>query len=88
MIYTTNAIESLNMQLRKIIKTRGHFPNDEAAIKLLWLARCNVLTKSVRAAFYCKSAMNQYAITFGDQFTQARGYGLLNRFTHKNTDTP
>ncbi|WP_415913767.1 IS256 family transposase, partial [Paraburkholderia sp. J63] len=37
-VYTTNAIESLNMQLRKIIKTRGHFPNDEAAIKLLWLA--------------------------------------------------
>ncbi|MFT4064852.1 transposase [Paraburkholderia sp.] len=34
-VYTTNAIESLNMQLRKIIKTRGHFPNNEAAIKLL-----------------------------------------------------
>jgi putative transposase len=42
-IYTTNAIESLNMQLRKIIKTRGHFPTDEAAIKLLWLALRNVL---------------------------------------------
>ena len=37
-IYTTNAIESLNYQLRKIIKNRGHFPNDAAAIKLLWLA--------------------------------------------------
>ncbi|WP_224011307.1 IS256 family transposase, partial [Cupriavidus pinatubonensis] len=47
-IYTTNAIESLNMQLRKIIKTRGHFPSDEAAIKLLWLALRNVLAKSVR----------------------------------------
>jgi putative transposase len=34
----TNPIESLNMQLRKIIGTSGHFPNDEAAIKLLWLA--------------------------------------------------
>jgi putative transposase len=45
-IYTTNAIESLNMQLRKIIKTRGHFPTDEAAIKLLWLALRNVLAKS------------------------------------------
>ncbi len=41
--YTTNAIESLNMQLRKIIKTRRHFPTDEAAIKLLWLALRNVL---------------------------------------------
>ena len=37
-IYTTNSIESLNYQLRKIIKNRGHFPNDEAVIKLLWLA--------------------------------------------------
>ncbi|MFD1557405.1 IS256 family transposase [Paraburkholderia silviterrae] len=72
-VYTTNAIESLNMQLRKIIKTRGHFPNDEAAIKLLWLALRNVLAKSVRAAFDSKSAMNPFAILFGDRFTQARG---------------
>lgn len=59
LIYTTNAIESLNMQLRKIIKTRGHFPTDESAIKLLWLALRNVLNKSVRGAFHWKSAMNQ-----------------------------
>jgi transposase-like protein len=72
-IYTTNAIESLNMQLRKIIKTRGHFPNDEAAIKLLWLALRNILAKSVRAAFDWKSAMNQFAILFGERFTHARG---------------
>ena len=38
-IYTTNAIESLHMQLRKIIKNRGHFPNDDAAVKLLYLAK-------------------------------------------------
>lgn len=72
-VYTTNAIESLNMQLRKIIKTRGHFPNDEAAIKLLWLALRNVLAKSVRAAFDWKAAMNQFAILFGERFTLARG---------------
>ena len=36
-IYTTNAVESLNYQLRKIIKKRGHFPNDDAVVKLLWL---------------------------------------------------
>ncbi len=72
-IYTTNAIESLNMQLRKIIKTRGHFPSDEAAIKLLWLALRNVLAKSVRATFDWKAAMNQFAILFGDRFTDARG---------------
>jgi transposase-like protein len=71
-IYTTNAIESLNMQLRKIIKTRGHFPNDDAAIKLLWLALRNVLKKLVRSAFDWKSAMNQFAILYGDRFTLAR----------------
>ena len=72
-VYITNAVESVNMQLRKIIKTRGHFPNDEAAIKLLWLALRNVLVKSVRAAFDWKSAMNQFAILFGERFTLARG---------------
>lgn len=41
-IYTTNSIESLNYQLRKIIKNRGHFPSDQAAVKLLWLAICNI----------------------------------------------
>ncbi|VWB80818.1 transposase, mutator family [Burkholderia lata] len=61
------------MQLRKFIKTRGHFPNDEAAIKLLWLALRNVLTKTVRTAFDWKSAMNQFAILFGERLTQERG---------------
>lgn len=41
-IYTTNAIESLNMRLRKIVKNRGHFPTDEAATKLLFLALRNI----------------------------------------------
>jgi putative transposase len=72
-IYTTNAIESMNMQLRKIIKTRGHFPTDEAAIKLLWLALRNVLAKPVRSAHDWKAAMNQFAILFGERFTAARG---------------
>lgn len=47
-IYTTNSIESLNYQLRKIIKNRGHFPGDEAVIKLLWLAICNIEDKRAR----------------------------------------
>ena len=47
-IYTTNAIESLNFQLRKIIKNRGHFPNDDAVVKLLWLAICNIEDKRAR----------------------------------------
>ena len=48
-IYTTNAIESLNYQLRKVTKNRGHFPNDAAAVKLLWLAICNIEDKRARA---------------------------------------
>jgi putative transposase len=47
-IYTTNSIESLNYQLRKIIKNRGHFPNDDAAIKLLWLAIRDIEDKRAR----------------------------------------
>jgi putative transposase len=47
-IYTTNSIESLNYQLRKIIKNRGHFPNDDAVIKLLWLAICTIEDKRAR----------------------------------------
>lgn len=47
-IYTTNSIESLNYQLRKIIKNRGQFPNDLAVIKLLWLAICNIEDKRAR----------------------------------------
>lgn len=44
-IYTTNAIESLNYQLRKITKNRGQFPGDDAAVKLLWLGICNIEDK-------------------------------------------
>jgi putative transposase len=47
-IYTTNAIESLNYQLRKIIKTRGHFPTDDAVTKLLWLAIRNIEDRRAR----------------------------------------
>ena len=47
-IYTTNSIESLNYQLRKIIKNRGHFPSDDAAIKLLWLAIRDIEDKRAR----------------------------------------
>ena len=44
-IYTTDKIESLHMQLRKIIKARSHFPSDEAALKLIWLTLRNVVAK-------------------------------------------
>ena len=45
LIYTTNALESVHAQLRKISKTRGHFPNDDAATKLIWLALRNISGK-------------------------------------------
>ena len=51
-IYTTNALESVHAQLRKIIKTRGHFPNDDAATKLLWLALRNITAKWERGAIH------------------------------------
>jgi putative transposase len=47
-IYTTNSIESLNYQLRKVTKNRGHFPNDTAVVKLLWLAICDIEDKRAR----------------------------------------
>lgn len=48
MLYTTNSIESLNYQLRKVTKARGHFPTDDAVVKLLWLAIINIEDKRAR----------------------------------------
>jgi transposase-like protein len=69
-IYTTNAIESVNARLRKIIKTRGHFPSDEAASKLIWLALRNITADWANAAHYWKEAMNQFAILYAERFTR------------------
>ncbi len=70
-IYTTNAIESINSQLRKIIKSRGHFPSDDAASKLIWLALRNITADWGRAAKDWKEAMNQFAILYEDRFTRS-----------------
>ena len=69
-IYTTNAIESINARLRKIIKTRGHFPSDDAATKLIWLALRNITAEWGRAAHDWKAAMNQFASWYDDRFSQ------------------
>jgi putative transposase len=71
-IYTTNAIESVHARLRKIIKTRGHFPTDDAATKLIWLALRNITRDWPAATREWKAAMNQFAITYQERFTQAR----------------
>ena len=67
-IYTTNAIESLNMQLRKVLKNRGHFPTDEAATKLIYLALRNITKKWTNPPVTWRAAANQFAIQFGDRF--------------------
>jgi transposase-like protein len=67
-IYTTNSIESVHARLRKIIKTRGHFPSDDAATKLIWLALRNITAQWSRAAHDWKQAMNQFAIMYADRF--------------------
>ena len=67
-LYTTNALESVHAQLRKIIKTRGHFPNDEAATKLIWLALRNITAKWARGPIHWKAAMRQFAILYDDRF--------------------
>ena len=63
-IYTTNAIESLNFSLRKVTKARGHFPNDEAALKLVYLAIRNMEKKWTRQPHFWNLALNQFAIMF------------------------
>ena len=68
LIYTTNALESLNARVRKIIKTRGQFPTDEAATKLIWLALRNIAVNWSRATAAWRPAMNQFAILYGDRF--------------------
>lgn len=63
-IYTTNAIESLNMSLRKVTKNRGHFPSDEAMFKLIYLALKNIAKKWTMPIRDWKSALNQFSIVF------------------------
>jgi len=66
-IYTTNAIESLNMSLRKVTKNRGSFPNDEAMFKLLYLALRNIAKKWTLPIRDWKAAMNRFSILFEDR---------------------
>jgi transposase-like protein len=65
-VYTTNTIESLHMQIRKTIKTRGHFPNDDAAIRLIWLAITRAKA-SWRTCYNWTNAMAVLRIHFGER---------------------
>jgi putative transposase len=79
-IYTTNAIESVNFQLRKLIKNRGHFPDDDAAVKLLYLGIRNITGRHIdgdglireraergTGTLGWKAALNAFAVRFGDR---------------------
>ncbi|MEW6131387.1 MAG: transposase, partial [Acidobacteriota bacterium] len=66
-IYTTNAIESVNMSLRKIIKNRGSFPTDEAALKLIYLALQNISERWTMPVKDWRAALNRFAIEFADR---------------------
>jgi putative transposase len=70
-LYTTNAIESLNSTLRTAVRSRGHFPTDEAAIKLLYLVLRRVSQEWKNAQREWTTAMTHFAIIFGDRFSIA-----------------
>jgi transposase-like protein len=66
-IYTTNAIESLNYSLRRMLKTRGSFPNDDSILKILYLAINRVAKRWTMPIRDWKAALNQFVILFGDR---------------------
>lgn len=67
-IYTTNAIESLNASVRKAVRNKGHFPSDQAATKLIWLALRNITANWKRPPVAWQAAKAQLAIQFGERF--------------------
>lgn len=69
-LYTTNVLENVHRQLRKIIKTRGMFPTDDAATKLLWLALRNITVKWPPIGRGWPDAINHFAILYGERFTR------------------
>jgi putative transposase len=71
LIYTTNAIEALNSKLRRAVRARGHFPTDEAAMKLLFLVLNRSEKEWTMPAREWSLAKAQFAILFGDRFTRA-----------------
>lgn len=67
-IYTTNAIEALNSKLRRAVRTRGHFPSDEAAMKLLYLVLNYAAEQWKRPPREWFEAKTQFAVAFGERF--------------------
>lgn len=67
-IYTTNQIEALNSKLRRAVRTRGHFPSDDAAMKLLYLVLNHAAEESKRPPREWLEAKTQFAVIFGERF--------------------
>ena len=70
-LYTTNAIEALNSKLRRAVRARGHFPTEEAALKLLFLVLNRAEKEWTMAAREWCMAKAQFAVLFGERFTKA-----------------
>lgn len=71
LIYTSNAIEELNARLRRAVRARGHFPNDDAALKLLFLALNRAEKEWIMPPREWSMAKAQFAILFGEHFVRA-----------------
>ena len=70
MIYTTNAVESLNSSLRRVLKTRGALPSDDAVVKLLYLALARIAARWKRPIRNWKAAMLRFEIDYGERLTR------------------
>ena len=70
-LYTTNAIEALNAKLRNAVRARGHFPTDEAALKLLYLVLNRTEKEWTMPPREWSMAKAQFAVLFGERFTRA-----------------
>jgi putative transposase len=71
LLYTTNSIEALNSRLRRAVRARGHFPTDEAALKLLFLVLNRAEKEWTMPPREWSMAKAQFAVLFGDRFTRA-----------------
>ncbi len=69
-LYTTNAVESLNSSLRRVLKTRGPLPSDDAVLKLLYLALSRIASRWTRPLHDWKAAMVRFEIDYGERLTR------------------
>jgi putative transposase len=71
LLYTTNAIEALNAKLRRAVRARGHFPSDDAALKLLFLTLNRTEKEWTTPSREWSMAKAQFAVLFGERCTRA-----------------